>query len=69
MDAWVIKLEAELTAIKVDLAVIKANGATKSDVANARTAIAEAKTSIIIWVVSAIFLSQLLPALLKKFGI
>jgi hypothetical protein len=51
--------------MKVDLAMIKANGASKADVADAKTAVAEAKTSIIIWVVSAIFLAQLLPALLK----
>ena len=36
--------------------------ATKADVM-------EAKNSIIMWVVSAILLSQLLPAILKKLGI
>jgi intein-encoded DNA endonuclease-like protein len=36
--------------------------ATKADVA-------DAKNSIIMWVVSAILLAQLLPALLKKFGL
>lgn len=35
--------------------------ATKSDVS-------DAKNSIIMWVVSAVLLAQLLPALLKKFG-
>lgn len=56
MEARVAKLEADLTAIKIDVAVIKANGSTKSDVA-------EAKSSIIMWVVGAIFVAQLLPML------
>lgn len=40
---------------------VAANFASKADVA-------EAKNSVIMWVVSAIFLAQLLPAVLKKFG-
>ena len=69
MEARVAKLEilAEKTgerlgAIEKDVAVIKSNYATKADVA-------EAKNSIIMWVVSAIFLAQLLPALLRKYGL
>lgn len=69
MEDRVSKLEvlAERTGDRLgllerDVAVIKSNYATKADVA-------DAKNSIIMWVVSSIFLAQLIPALLKKFGI
>lgn len=69
MEARVAKLEAlaektseRLSAIEKDVAVIKSNYATKAD-------IAEAKNSVIMWVVSAILLAQLLPPILKKFGL
>ena len=38
MDARITKLEADLTTIKIDIGVIKANGATKSDIADLRGA-------------------------------
>ena len=69
MEARVSKLEQDISQVKdklntvsTDVAVIKSNYATKADVA-------EAKNSIIMWVVSAILLAQLLPAILKKFGL
>lgn len=80
MDARVAKLETiaektseRLVAIEKDMAIIKADlsgfkseafrtFATKAD-------LSDAKNSIIMWVVSAILLAQLLPALLKKFGL
>ena len=55
------KAVERLGALERDVAVIKSNYATRSD-------ISDAKNSIVMWVVSAILLAQLLPALLKKFG-
>ena len=69
MEARVAKLEAlaektgeRLASLERDVAVIKSNYSTKADVS-------EAKNSVIMWVVSAILLAQLLPAILKKFGL
>lgn len=76
MEVRVAKLEAlaektvdRLILIEKDTAIIKTqmdaftkHYATKAD-------LTEAKNSIIMWVVSAILLAQLLPALLKKFGL
>jgi hypothetical protein len=68
MAADLAELESDIAAMKIDIAVIKANSATKSDIAELRTEIAqtttmiaEAKSAVIMWVVSAIFLAQLLP--------
>lgn len=58
MDARIAKLETDVTAIKIDVAVIKLNGATKTDVA-------EAKSSIILWIASAIFVAQLIPTVVR----
>jgi hypothetical protein len=68
MEARIGKLETltdkaveRLGTLERDVAVIKSNYATRSD-------ISDAKNSIVMWVVSAILLAQLLPELLKKFG-
>ena len=62
MEKRIEKIEAELTAIKLDVGIIKATGATKTD-------LAEVKSSIILWVVTTVVLAQILPVLLKKFGL
>ena len=63
MEARVKALEDSLATVRTDLALIKATHATKEDIQGAKRDIAEAKNSIIMWVVSAIFLAQLLPTL------
>lgn len=69
MEARIGKLEAlaekaveRLGTLERDVAVIKSNYATKGN-------ISDAKNSIVMWVVSAILLAQLLPALLRKIGV
>ena len=63
------KADARLQAIERDVALIRQKQdefakhyATKSD-------LTEAKNSIIMWVVSALLLAQVLPAILKKLGL
>lgn len=80
MEQRVARLEAltekngeRLAVIERDIAVMKSNYSTKEDLAALRgdmkAAIAEAKNTIIMWVVSALFLAQVFPALLKKLGL
>ena len=61
MDTRVKKLEDEVTKLTTDVTAIKSNYATKVDVV-------EAKNAIIMWVAATVLLAQLLPAILKKFG-
>lgn len=63
MEARVKLLEDAMLSVKTDLAVIKATHATKEDIQGTKRDISEAKSSIIMWVVGAVFLAQLLPAL------
>lgn len=69
MEARVAKLEATALEVRERLVRIEARQeefikhyATKAD-------LTEAKNSIIMWVVSAILLAQVLPGVLKKFGL
>lgn len=77
-DTRIERLEDGNMSHEIDLAFLKAHYATKDDIvevkalitaleARMEVKIAEAKTSIIQWVVSAVFLAQLLPPLLKLF--
>ncbi|MDQ2990358.1 MAG: hypothetical protein M3R60_14775 [Pseudomonadota bacterium] len=68
LETLVDKVVERIGALERDVAVIKSNYATKADIAEVRAQISDAKNSIIMWVVSAILLVQVLPALLKKIG-
>jgi hypothetical protein len=69
LECDVGKIQRDVSVLQLDVAVIKSNHATKSDVAEAKAAIADVKSSIIIWVVGTVFFAQVLPALLKQFGL
>ena len=73
LEALTEKTGERLAVIERDIAVIKSNYSTKEDLAALRgdmkAAVAEAKNTIIMWVVSAVLLAQVLPALLKKLGL
>ena len=69
MEKRIEKLERSLAAIALDLGIIKATCATKSDLAELKATVSEAKTTIIVWVVAVVVLAQILPALLKQFGL
>ncbi len=56
LETDVAEIRKDIYGLKTDVAVIKSNYATKADVL-------EAKNSVIMWVVGAIFMAQLLPML------
>jgi ribosome-interacting GTPase 1 len=79
LEVMAEKTSDRLYALERDVAIIKANGAMKADIAELKadiaelkgeltSAIAQAKTGITLWVVSTIFLAQVLPMLLSKLG-
>lgn len=55
-------IDKQLTRIETRQEEFTKHYATKAD-------LTDAKNSIIMWVVGAVFLAQVLPALLKKFGL
>lgn len=63
MEARVRILEDAMTQVRQDVAVMRSNYATKEDLANVKAEVANAKASIIMWVVGAIIFAQVLPAL------
>jgi hypothetical protein len=69
MEKRIEKLENRLAAIELDPGILKATCATKSDLGELKAAVSEVKSSIILWVVIAVILAQILPGLLKKFGL
>jgi hypothetical protein len=62
LSSYSDRTDKRLNQLEQDVAVIKSNYATKADVS-------EMRNSIAVWVVSAFVLTQLLPQLLKAFGI
>jgi len=69
MERHIEKLERSLAAIALDLGIIEATCATKSDFAELKATVSEAKITIIVWVVAVVVLAQILPALLEQFGL
>lgn len=67
MEARVKALEDTMAQVRQDLAVMRSNYVTKAELADVRgdlkSEIANAKTSIIMWVVGTIIVAQVLPAL------
>ncbi len=71
LESFADKAGERLASIERDVAVVKSNYATREDVQSAKTAIADAKNSIILWIVSTVILVQVvphLPALFKAFA-
>jgi hypothetical protein len=69
MEGRVKTLEADMRDVRERLIKIEAKLDNLPAIFATKADLSEAKTSIIMWVVGAIFLAQLLPALLKKFGL
>ena len=61
LKQFAYKTSDRLTEFERGLSVIESNDATRAGLANL-------KTSLIVWVVSAVFLMQWLPIVLKRLG-
>lgn len=62
LERVVEKIAERLDTLERDVAVIKSNYATRADIWDARN-------SILMWLVSAVLLAQVMPALLKNCGV
>ena len=64
VEALAEKTDGRLTGVEMRLTKLE----TKAETFATKADVADAKNSIIMWVVSAVLLAQLLPALLKVLG-
>ena len=58
MEKRIQKLERSLAAIELDLGILKATCATKSDFAELKATVSEANTTIILWVSRQLYLHR-----------
>jgi len=68
MEKRIEKLEHGFAAIALELGIITATCATKSDLVELKSIIYEAKTTITLWAVAAVVLAQILPRLFDQCG-
>ena len=69
MEERIEKLENGLAAIALELRIIRGTCVTKSDITELKSALYEAKTTIILWVVMVAVFAQILPGLLMRLGL
>jgi hypothetical protein len=69
MDARVIALEKDMKDVRERTIKIEATLESFKSIFASKGDVSEAKTTIILWVVGAVFLAQFIPSILKKFGV